>query len=131
MHLEFYQWDVTDGMRSPWISCSRGVKEFSGGGQVAQKLESIVQSVMGFGFDSSMKDVDHDALWCFRLWKHTARLRMRGSGRLFIEVTTSSDNFKTGELPDATSSPSAQKCPLPEVLLQPSLLGKGANRDEV
>ena len=32
-HPQFCQQDITDGMRSHWISCSRGVKESSGGGQ--------------------------------------------------------------------------------------------------
>ena len=42
---EFCQQDATDGIRSPWISCSRGVEEFSGGSQSAQKIKNTVQPV--------------------------------------------------------------------------------------
>ena len=93
---------------------------------------------------------------CFRHWKHTARLRVRVYGQLFIELsltadtaekelvrdvneklcyialdydtelnsTAETDNFTTFEFPDGTSSPSAQIFPLPQVLFQPSFLGK-------
>ena len=45
MRPEFCQQDASDGMRSPWISCSRGVEEVSGGGQSAQKIKNTVQPV--------------------------------------------------------------------------------------
>ena len=81
-----------------------------------------MQPVTGLGFDSSaMKDVDHDALWCFHLWEHTARLRMRGSGRLFIVMTAGSDKEKTYELPDGNIiTVGADDFHYTEVLFQPS-----------
>merc|ERR1712136_735327 len=65
LHLEFYQRDVTDGMRSPWnLPVDVVSKSFQEVVKVAQKLESKVQPVIGLGFHSSaMEDVDHDALW--------------------------------------------------------------------
>ena len=50
LHLEFYQRDVTDGMRTPW--------------KLPVDVVNTVQSVIGWGFQSTaMEDVDHDALW--------------------------------------------------------------------
>jgi hypothetical protein len=65
LHLEFYQRDVTDGMRSPWkLPVDVVSKSFQEVVKVAQKLENTVQPVIGLGFhSSSLEDVNHDALW--------------------------------------------------------------------
>ena len=53
-------------------------------------------------------------------------------GRLFIEMTASSDHYKTCELPDEDIIiVGAEDFHFTEVLLQPSLLGKGGSGDEV
>ena len=53
--------------------------------KVAQKLESIVQSVMGLGFDS---------LWELSSWKH------RDDDTELTPTAESSDNCKACELPE-------------------------------
>ena len=63
--LEFYQQDVTDGMRSLWkllvLVASKSFQEVI---TVASKTENTVQLVIGLCFRSSaVKDVDHEALW--------------------------------------------------------------------
>merc|ERR1712135_273167 len=65
LHLEFYQRDVTDGMRSPWkLPVDVVSKSFQEVVKVAQKIENTMQPVIGLGFhSSSLEDVNHDALW--------------------------------------------------------------------
>ena len=75
--------------------------------KVAQKLVNAVQLVIGLGNDSAMKDADHDALSC--PWKHTARLRMRVNGQLFVEMSLMADTGGLASSQTETSSPSALK----------------------
>ena len=67
LHLEFYQRDVTAGIRSPWKLPPDAVSKSSQESiTVAKKLESEVQPVIGLGFHSSaIEDVDHEALHGF------------------------------------------------------------------
>ena len=57
----FSQRDVTDVIpKLPVDEVSKSFLEMVTG---AQKLENAVQLVIGLGFDSAMKDADHDAVW--------------------------------------------------------------------
>ena len=69
LHLELYQRDITDGMRSPWkfpvLVVSKSFQEVV---KITRKLENTMRTVFGLGFHSfAVKDVDHDAL-CLTLF---------------------------------------------------------------
>ena len=88
-HLEFYHRGVTDGMTSPWsflwMRCQRVFWRWPKGARI---LENTVQLVIGLGFDSAMKDADHDALWKHSpLEAHNTFATWRKSGRLFVEMS--------------------------------------------
>jgi hypothetical protein len=71
LHLEYYQRDLSDGMRSPW-AVPVGVLKGSVDKliEVAKGLDETVEPVVGFGFHSPpIADVDHDELWLAML-KH-------------------------------------------------------------
>ena len=70
LHLELYQRDVTEGMRSPWkLPVDAVSKCFQDVVQVAQKLENTVQLVVGFGFHSAIDDVVQDLFVDVDAWK--------------------------------------------------------------
>jgi len=65
LHIEYYQRDLSDGMRSPWALPVSVLKEtVEKLLKVAKDLDATVEPVVGFGFHSSpIADVEHDELW--------------------------------------------------------------------
>jgi len=64
-HLEFYQRDAMDGLRTPWTLPVTVVQSTAAEIMAqAYKLEATVESVVGLGFHSEPTDeVSHDDLW--------------------------------------------------------------------
>jgi len=65
LHLEYYQRDLSDGMRSPWsvpVSVLKGsVDKLI---EIAKTLDATVEPLVGLGFHSApIADVEHDDLW--------------------------------------------------------------------
>merc|ERR1712137_25917 len=65
LHLEYYQRDLSDGMRSPWavpVSVLTGAVDKLI--EIAKVMDDTVEPVVSFGFHSPpIADVDHDELW--------------------------------------------------------------------
>merc|ERR1712176_1748409 len=65
LHLEYYQRDLSDGMRSPWavpVNVLTGTVDKLI--EIAKVMDETVEPVVGFGFHSpQIADVDHDELW--------------------------------------------------------------------
>lgn len=65
LHLEYYQRDLSDGMRSPWavpVSVLKGTVDKLI--EIAKVMDETVEPVVSFGFHSPpIADVDHDELW--------------------------------------------------------------------
>merc|ERR1711937_24120 len=65
LHLEYYQRDLSDGMRSPWgLPVSVLQESVDKLVEMAKVLDKTVEPVVGFGFGSgTITDMDHDELW--------------------------------------------------------------------
>merc|ERR1719223_2088409 len=65
LHLEYYQRDLSDGMRSPWaVPVSVLTESVDKLIEIAKGLDETVEPVVGFGYHSPpLEDVDHDELW--------------------------------------------------------------------
>jgi len=65
LHLEYYQRDLSDGMRSPWMVPESVLKvAVDKLIEIAKSLDATVEPLVGFGFHSPpVADVEHDELW--------------------------------------------------------------------
>jgi len=65
LHLEYYQRELTDGMRSSWTAPVSALRtKVDKLIKVAKQLDGTTEPIIGFGLHSpELADVDHDALW--------------------------------------------------------------------
>jgi len=65
LHLEYYQRDLTDGMRSHWSVPAKTLREKCDKLiKMAKELDGTTEPIVGLGIHSAeITNVDHDALW--------------------------------------------------------------------